>query len=100
MAEVAKVALVAEVVALGNSRPSKIQEAPVLFLSMGKKPLHPPKANRLLTWYTSNTFATKAEAEQRACSIQRNSCADMVNNGSLPGKTLADCDGQAAACQG
>ena len=45
-----------------------------------------------------NSFTTKQAAAQRACDIQNNACSDAVNGGQLNGVSLADCNGQVAAC--
>jgi len=47
-----------------------------------------------------NTFTSQVDAQQRACSIQNNACADAVNSGSLSGVTVAQCSAQESTCEG
>ncbi|KAI0476186.1 hypothetical protein GGR56DRAFT_458962 [Xylariaceae sp. FL0804] len=44
-----------------------------------------------------NTFTSEADANERACSIQNNSCADLVNSGQTSA-SLSDCQTQLDAC--
>ncbi|TFA99595.1 hypothetical protein CCMA1212_008412 [Trichoderma ghanense] len=45
-----------------------------------------------------NTFTTKDAANQRACDIQHNQCADAVNSKAVNGVSVGDCQSQIAAC--
>jgi transcription initiation factor TFIID subunit 15 len=45
-----------------------------------------------------NTFVAAANAVERSCDIQFNTCADLANSGKLNGKTVSDCTTQKASC--
>lgn len=47
---------------------------------------------------SGNTFTSKADAQQRACSIQNNACANAVNSGLSSGFTVSDCSTQEQTC--
>jgi hypothetical protein len=47
-----------------------------------------------------NTFVNLAAALQRSCDIQNNACANAVNSGKLPGKSVSDCNAQQSLCNG
>ncbi|KAH6605605.1 hypothetical protein Trco_004758 [Trichoderma cornu-damae] len=45
-----------------------------------------------------NTFTTKSAANQRACDVQNNLCANAVNSQRLSGVSVSDCNNQIATC--
>ncbi|KAL3296753.1 ribosomal protein s17 [Colletotrichum asianum] len=45
-----------------------------------------------------NSFISKANAVQRACDIQRNSCFNAINGGQGNGASTSECDAQVQAC--
>jgi len=45
-----------------------------------------------------NTFTTREDAVNRACSIQHNECADGVNGGAFGLFDVGDCDAQQETC--